>query len=187
MRGSNTRAPAAASFRPNLGITLPYLSQHSRDLRRKLACDPCPLGAGPGARVSAGLALAADGNLWAASDNFFSKTFRGGRLPERLPWGVSIPTNPFIDNNLIQMEANLYFIQLDLVLIPPQQCRHQRNDRSDIFSTSALGGKFIFSPGVVSQVPLPAAFPLLPPASAPWCVWLAQEGQAAVPRPARDR
>lgn len=119
------------------------------------------LSAPDGARVSAGLAFGRADRNFGNFDNFFSKTFAEGACLNGCPGGVSIPTNPFIDNNLIQMEANtLYFIQLDLVLNPGPSNVDISAMIDPTFSTSALGGKFIFSPGVVSQVPLPAALPL---------------------------
>jgi hypothetical protein len=95
-------------------------------------------------------------------NDFNSKTFEEAACLNRCPApGFAIPTSPFVADHLVSMEANtLYFVELD-VLLDAQPTNAESSASIDpTFTTSASGGQFVFSPGVVAATPLPAALPL---------------------------
>jgi hypothetical protein len=122
------------------------------------------LSAPDGAPVSAGLAFGQAGESFGQFNNFDLKTFEEADCLNGCPSpGFAIPTAPFTDA-LVQMVANtLYYIQLDVLLSPHASNTEISAMIDPTFTTSALGGQFIFSPGVQSAMattPVPAALPL---------------------------
>jgi hypothetical protein len=122
------------------------------------------LSAPDGSSVSAGLVFGLAGTSTGSFNNFNSRTFQEADCLNGCPApGFAIPTAPFVTDNLVQMEANaLYFIQLDVLLTPGPSNIEISALIDPTFSTSASGGQFIFSPGVLSvaATPVPAALPL---------------------------
>jgi len=115
--------------------------------------------------MSAGLKFGQADSSPGNFNDFASTTFEEGACVNRCPApGFAIPTAPFVPDHLLTMTANtLYFIQLDLLMNPGPSNVEISGLIDPTFSTSASGGTFVFSPGVLSSVattPIPASLPL---------------------------
>ncbi len=125
------------------------------------------LSAPDGAAVSASLLFGQAGASTASFNNFASLTFQEAHCVNGCPSpGFVIPTAAaFTPDNQVQMVANtLYLIQLDLAFRPTGSGVQITGLIDPMFSTSALGGYFIFSPGVfdaTASVPEPSTWAMM--------------------------
>jgi hypothetical protein len=116
-----------------------------------------------GASVSAHLQFGPAGLATATFNNFDSVTLDEKDCVNGCPPPGFLPTAvPFAPDQQVQILANTpYLVQLDLMFRPlPTNTQISGAITGPLFTT-ASGGQFIFSPGVASPVPLPAAAWLL--------------------------
>jgi hypothetical protein len=121
------------------------------------------LSAPDGAAMSAYLGFGPASTDDSRFNNFASVTFQEADCTTRCPApGFAFPgTGPFVADNLVSMEANtLYYVELHLLLDPHDDGVEISGLIDPTFTTTASGGQFVFSPGVFSVTPIPAALPL---------------------------
>ena len=125
------------------------------------------LSAPDGARISAYLGIGLAGSNTTSLNNFSgTKTLEEADCVNGCPApGFVITPGPFVADHQIPMDANtLYYIEMDLAFNPGPSGVQINGSIDPMFSTDALGGQFIYSPGVFdasSAVPEPSTWAML--------------------------
>jgi hypothetical protein len=94
---------------------------------------------------------------------FDSILLEEGHCENRCPININLtgPSQPFSTMS-VQIQANtLYAVTLQTVIAPSNDGAAQSASIDPFFTTTATGGRFLFSPGVTSGVPEPAAWALM--------------------------